>query len=114
MTDEERAVFKREITLEVMKELQLVEKPCENVCSPIRRSHWYEVHEHLDKQVATLTERRRQRYWRIFESIRNLVRATLNLDRVEHLKAEDVPAAMMLVDDLTNGIRKAFRGEKHD
>lgn len=109
MTTDELETLKREIKLEVMKELQLAEKPCKNICNPIRRSHWYEVHEKLDAQIATITEPRRQRYWRIYESIRNLVRATFNLQRVEYLKAEDVPAAIKLVDGIVNNIGTAFK-----
>jgi len=43
----------------------------------------------------------------LFKAIRNLMRPTFGIQRVECLAAKDVPAAMNLVDAVIDGIRKA-------
>jgi len=101
------AALKREIKLEIIRELQLTQKTCEYKCHPLRRSQWYDVHEYLVQRVLEVEEYQSRGYWRLFESIRNLMRPTFGIQRVEYLKAEDVPVAMKLVDDVINGVKKA-------
>jgi len=102
MTETDREALKRELKIELIKEIQLASKS-----HPLRRSQWYEVHEYLAQRVLDLEEYRSRGYWMLFEAIRNLMRPTFGIQRVEWLAAKDVPAAMKLVDDVIDGIRRA-------
>ncbi|MDT8902200.1 hypothetical protein [Anaeroselena agilis] len=99
------AALKREIKLEILRELDLANKPCEKICHPLRRSHWYEVHQHLSNRVQEVEQPRRRPYWMLYEAIRSVMRPAFGLQRVEHMKAESVPAAIALVDVIIEQVK---------
>lgn len=71
------------------------------------RYGWRVVQAHLYKKVRELHEERTRPYWQVAESIRELMRPTFGLKRVEYLPAEKVDQAIAIVDAVVAALKVA-------